>query len=96
MLKWKKEDKTPYHLDLTDHVLNSQQAEGDNVRSFQLAVQKLNGDVRRARVLIHKSGPLGSEPKELEALAQLYLRGMNEVSELLHEVSTSPDAPPPR
>lgn len=92
MLRWKKGDKTSYHLDLNARVLNSEKAEGDNVRSFQLAVQKLNGDIRRARVLIHKSGPLGSESKELEDLAKMYLRGMNEVSELLKGVTTSPDA----
>ncbi|HEU5122470.1 MAG TPA: Qat anti-phage system QueC-like protein QatC [Verrucomicrobiae bacterium] len=96
MLKWKKGDKTPYHLNLTARPLNSQKAEGDNVRSFQLAVQKLNGDIRKARVLIHKSGPLGTDSKELESLAKMYLRGMNEVSALLNGVRTSPDAPTPR
>jgi hypothetical protein len=96
MVKWKRGDKTPYHLNLTARALNSQKAEGDNVRSFQLAVDKLNGDIRRARVLIHKSGPLGNDAKELEALAKMYLRGMNEVSELLKGVRTSPDAPTAR
>jgi len=96
MLRWKKGDKTPYHLDLAARPLNSQKAEGDNVRSFQLAVQKLNGDIRRARVLIHKSGPLGADSKELEALAQMYLCGMSEVSALLKGVRTSPDAPTSR
>jgi len=93
MLKWKKGDKTTYHLNLSNRALNSQKAEGDNVRSFQLAVQKLNSDIRRARVLIHKSGPLGNETKELEGLAKMYLRGMNEVAALLHGVKTDPDAP---
>jgi hypothetical protein len=95
-LNWKKEDKTPYALDLTARALNSQKQEGDTIRSFQLAVAKLNGDIRRARILIHKSGPLGSNAKELEALAKMYLRGMKEVSELLKGVRTSPDAPTPR
>lgn len=95
MLKWKKGDKTTYHLNLSNRALNSQKAEGDNVRSFQLAVQKLDGDIRRARVLIHKSGPLGNQAKELEGLAKMYLRGMNEVSALLHRVKTSPDAASP-
>jgi len=89
-LKWNKEDKTPYALDLTARVLNSDKKEGDTIRSFQLAVHKLNGDIRRARVLIHKSGPLGHNAKELEELAQMYLRGMVEVSELLKGVKTLP------
>jgi hypothetical protein len=91
-LKWKKEDKTPYALDLTERALNSKKQEGDTIRSWQIAVDKLNGDLRRARILIHKSGPLGNDAKELEELAQMYLRGMNEVAELLKGVRTSPDA----
>jgi hypothetical protein len=95
-LNWKKEDKTSYALDLKARVLNSEKQEGDTIRSFQVAVDKLKGDIRRARVLIHKSGPLGNNPKELEELAKMYLRGMKEVGELLKGARTSPDAPPAR
>lgn len=95
-LNWKNGDKTSYALDLKARVLSSEKQEGDTIRSFQMAVAKLNGDLKRARVLIHKSGPLGNNPKELEELAKMYLRGMNEVGELLKGVRTSPDAPPAR
>jgi len=95
-IRWKQKDKTPYHLNLSERCLNSQKAEGDNVRSFQLAVRRLNKDIRRARVLIHKSGPLGTDAKELEKLAKMYLRGMEEVAVLLRGAKTSPDAPAAR
>jgi hypothetical protein len=95
-LNWKGEDKTPYALNLTVGALNSQKQEGDTIRSFQLAIAKLNDKIRKARVLIHKSGPLGNDAKELEALAKMYLRGMKEVSKLLRGVKTMPNAPAPR
>ena len=92
MLGWKHKDTTHYHTELDGHVFNSLRAEGDAIRSFQLAADRLKGDIRRSRVLIHKSGPLGTDAAELEALAQLYLRGMGEVAELLKHVQTAPNA----
>jgi hypothetical protein len=96
MLNWKHKDPTPYHTKLRGRALNSQKAEGDNVRSFQLALYRLNDDIRRARILIHKSGPLGNNAKELENLARMYLRGMQEVAKLLRGVKTAPNASAPR
>jgi 7-cyano-7-deazaguanine synthase in queuosine biosynthesis len=95
-LNWKYRDETQYHTKLRGRALNSQRAEGDNIRSFQLALHRLNNDIRRARVLTHKSGPLGNNAKELENLAQVYLRGMREVAKFLHGVKTSPNASTPR
>jgi hypothetical protein len=92
MLGWAYDDPTHYHHDLAGRVFDSLRAEGDAIRSFGLAFSRLRGDIRRARVLIHKSGPLGSDPAELEVLAQLYLRGMAEVAELLKDVQTAPNA----
>jgi len=92
MLVWQYEDPTQYHVDLDERVFDSLRAEGDAIRSFELALSRLRGDTRRARVLIHKAGPLGTDPAELEALAQLYLRGMLEVAELLEHVQTAPNA----
>jgi len=95
-LNWKYKDPTLYHTKLRGRELNSQKAEGDNIRSFQLALYRLNNDIRRARVLIHKSGPLGNDAKELNNLAQVYLRGMREVAKLLRGVKTAPNASTPR
>jgi hypothetical protein len=92
MLEWKRADPTVYHTELNGRIFDSLKAESDNIRSFQLSVSRLNNDIRRARVLVHKAGPLGKDVEELEALAQLYLRGMAEVAQLLKRVQTAPNA----
>jgi hypothetical protein len=92
MLDWGRPDPTHYHTDLNGRLFDSMKAEADNIRSFQLSLSRLNNDIRRARVLIHKAGPLGKNAVELEALAQLYLRGMDEVARLLKGVQTAPNA----
>lgn len=91
MIGWDHEDPTDYHTDLDGVVFDSLKAEADNVRSFQLAVSRLRDDIRRSRVLIHKAGPLGSDAVELEALAQVYLRGMREVAQVVEHVQTVPN-----
>jgi hypothetical protein len=84
-------DPTHYKLaDLRAKPLNSTRAEGEDIRSFQLAILRLNNSIQRARVLIHQSGPLIDFPKEIESYAQVYLRGMQEVGHLLNGVVTSP------
>jgi hypothetical protein len=84
-------DPTTYHLpNLHQRVLNSREAEGDNIRSFQLAIAHLNNNAARAKVLIHKSGPLTRDAVELANLARVYLAGMQEVAALLAGVQTRP------
>jgi 7-cyano-7-deazaguanine synthase in queuosine biosynthesis len=92
MVRWDFPDSTKYHVDLERTVFDSLKAEGDAIRSFQLASERLRGDIRRARVLIHKSGPLPGSPEEIEALAGVYARGMAEVQDLLKTVETRPNA----
>lgn len=92
MAHWEFPDSTKYHVDLERMVFDSLKAEGDAIRSFQLASERLRGDIKRARVLIHKSGPLPGTPEESEALAGVYVRGMAEVEDLLATVETRPNA----
>jgi hypothetical protein len=96
MLGWNHPDPTEYRTPLNVAVFDSLRAEADNIRSFQLVISRLNEDIRRARVLIHKAGPLGSDVVELEALARVYLRGMREVAQLVERVQTAPNGPDPR
>ncbi len=91
MIKREHADPTVYHTDLDGEVFDSLKAEADSVRSFQLAISRLRDDIRRARILIHKAGPLGSDAAELEALAQVYLRGMREVAQIVEHVQTAPN-----
>jgi len=85
-------DPTMYTLaDLRSEALNSTQAEGVQVRSFQLAIARLAKRPGLASILIHKSGPLRDEaPERQSALTGVYLRGMKEVGNLLAHVTTTP------
>jgi hypothetical protein len=86
-------DPTPYGLsNLRSRPLNSQKAEGEQVRSFQLAIRKLNRSAARASVLIHQPGALTDAPAEIDSFASVYLRGMKEVEDLLIGVTTRPHA----
>ena len=88
-----KNDPTTYTLaDLTEKILDTTKAEGRQVRSFQFAIERLKKQPRLASLLIHKPGSLADEsPAEQKALAEVYQRGMNEVSALLAGVRTAPN-----
>jgi len=85
-------DPTPYTLgDLRAHALDTQQSEGQQVRSFQMAIERLKAKPAEAALLIHKPGPLSDEPPARQAvLAGVYRRGLDEVAMLLTGVSTRP------
>lgn len=85
-------DPTTYTLaHLHSKPLSSTEAEGVQIRSFQLAVARLVKKPGLASILIHKSGPLTDEsPSRQVALAGVYLRGMDEVGKLLANVITTP------
>lgn len=85
-------DPTSYTLrDLTAHVLDTRDAEGQQVRSFQFAIERLQAKPQLATFLIHKSGPLTDEsPARKTALAEVYRGGLNELAVLLANVQTAP------
>jgi hypothetical protein len=85
-------DRTTYSLpDLTAHTLDTRDAEGQQVRSFQFAIERIARKPEIAALLIHKPGPLSDEsPARREALADVYRRGLAELAELLTNVSTAP------
>lgn len=86
-------DPTVYTLDdLAARPLNSREAEGIQIRSFQLAIDRLRRRPDLATVLIHKPGPLYDEsPARQSALAAVYKRGLEEVGLLLEGVQTRPE-----
>ena len=85
------DDPTSYGLDdLRKRDLNTTHAEGQQVRSFQLAARRLAKRPELARVLIHKPGPLTDYPDRLDAYADVYRRGLAEVDRLLTGVTTAP------
>lgn len=71
--------------------LDTRQSKGVQVRSFQLAIERLRVRPGLAPILIHKPGPLFDEsPQRQAALAEVYRRGLEEVGVLLRGVRTRP------
>lgn len=84
-------DTTTYTIaNLTERPLNSMEAEGHQVRSFQVAARRLLKSPRIADIIIHKSGPLPNDAGTLSSLSGVYLRGMNEIGTLLQGVTSEP------
>lgn len=83
-------DSTVYTIDdLAARVLDTRQSEGVQVRSFQLAIERLRARPALAPILIHKPGPLFDEsPARQASLADVYRRGLEEVDALLAGVRT--------
>jgi hypothetical protein len=85
-------DPTTYTLsNLAAKVLDTHQAEGQQVRSFQYAIERLRQKPQLASLLIHKPGPLSDEtPARQVALADVYSRGIGEIAALLASVRSEP------
>ncbi|MBI5847230.1 MAG: hypothetical protein HZB31_04655 [Nitrospirae bacterium] len=84
-------DSTVYTIpDLRAHPLDTRESIGKQVRSFQVAIERLRGNPDLARLLIHKPGPLTDEISRLDQLSNVYLRGLNEVAQLIDGVETRP------
>lgn len=85
------EDDTTYTIsDLRARALDTTEAEGAQVRSFQVAAHELASDPDKARLLIHKPGPLPVSEADLPQLASVYRRGIEEVADLLVGVDARP------
>ncbi|TDV38007.1 7-cyano-7-deazaguanine synthase in queuosine biosynthesis [Paraburkholderia caballeronis] len=84
-------DSTPYRIaDLRAHVLNTNKAEGKDIRSFQLALLRLSQKPGRARFDIHRPGPLIDHPERLADYEAVYVAGLQEVGRLLNGVRAEP------
>lgn len=85
-------DPTGYFLeDLRQRPLNSAEAEGVQIRSFQLAIARLRDRPDLAKILIHKPGPLYDHDLDDQGrMAGVYARGLEEVGRLLDGVRTRP------
>lgn len=84
-------DTTHYTLpDLRAHTLGTRESNGQQVRSFQFAIERLRAAPRLAKLLIHKPGSLADEALRLDQLAAVYQRGLAEVAQLIEGVVTAP------
>jgi hypothetical protein len=85
------DDKTPYVIpDLHADVLSTNKADGAHVRSFQMAIRRLERAPNSSRFDIHIPGPLIDHPDDLQAYEQVYVDGLNEVSRYLTGVRAQP------
>lgn len=85
-------DPTTYTVpNLATAVLDTRHSEGQQVRSFQFAIERLRARPDLAALLIHKPGPLSDQTAHLHELADVYRRGLAEVAALLAGVQTRPN-----
>lgn len=73
---------------LRNKILDPTQAEGLQVRAFQFAYENLALYPGVEKILIHKPGPLSDVSPQLNELAGVYKRGMDEVARVLRRVRT--------
>lgn len=84
-------DETTYTVsDLRAKSLDTRESTGQQVRSFQYAIERLRGRPQLANLLIHKPGSLADEVTRLDQLADVYRRGLDEVASLIDGVVTGP------
>jgi hypothetical protein len=84
-------DPTPYHLpNLAAAALDCSKAEGQHVRSFQLALARLHANPNLAHTAIHSPGPLTDFRDEWPDFARVYSEGLEEVGAVLRGVVTRP------
>lgn len=88
-------DPTEYSIpNLGERPLNSLASEGEQVRSLQYAIQRLQENPQIARILVRKPGPLPeSIPNVVEELSGVYSRGLQEVATFIENVHVRPGTP---
>ncbi len=82
-------DGTIYHEDFAQP-LDTKKAEGKHVRGVQFALQCLKESPARARLAIHKPGPLTDVLSNIADYERVYLDGMKEIGSLVRHARTRP------
>lgn len=83
------DDLTPYSKDdLREVISNHAKNEGIQLRSFQIAIERVKNSPQLARFLIHKSGPLEKSSEYLAELSDVYLRGLLEVDSFIQQYTS--------
>ena len=80
-------DQTEYFTEkLSGEVFDSKTAKGRDIRSFIFTINRVLRSPRLARLFVKKQGPLKTD--RIEDYADVYLRGLKEVSVLLADVKS--------
>ncbi len=66
-------------------LLNNREAKGEQIRSFQYAIERLKKNPEAKKALIHKPGPLDMDERYLSELADTYYRGLMEVDQWIQD-----------
>lgn len=84
-------DPTTYSIpNLLTKKWDPKTAKGEQIRSFQVAIDRLHSHTGIENLLVHKPGPLNDDPVAVPQLAGVYKRGLEEVALLLQGVQTRP------
>jgi hypothetical protein len=84
-------DVTPYHLQaLHAGPIDTGRAEGEHIRSFELAIRRLKLKPASAARLIHLPGPLAGNAGVMNDYTRVYREGLFEVEGLLAGVVAKP------
>lgn len=78
-------DPSEYLYSDVSIIENNRGLVGEQLRSFQYAIQKLKQNVNAKNILIHKPGPLESNEEYLKELSETYYRGLMEVDQWIQE-----------
>lgn len=86
-------DITPYTISsVPEIVANHAKGMGMQLRSFQVAINKIKSNPQLTKLLIHKSGPLSKDTDYLIELSDVYKRGILEVDAFIEkEIESSKD-----
>ena len=66
-------------------LVNNREAKGEQIRSFQYAIERLKKNPEAKKALIHKPGPLEMDDAYLTELADTYYRGLMEVDKWIQD-----------
>ncbi len=79
-------DNTPYTVSsISEIVDNHAKGIGEQLRSFQVAINRIKKRPQLTKILIHKSGPLSRDTNYLLALSDVYKRGLLEVDAFIEK-----------
>lgn len=75
-----KNDPTPYTAEHVSQIISEHaQGTGVQLRSFQIAIDRIKSSPTYSKMLIHKSGPLHGSSEYLQQLSEVYTKGLIEV-----------------
>lgn len=78
-------DPSEYLYSDVSLIENNRDLVGEQLRSFQYAIQKLKQNPNAKMALIHKPGPLENNEEYLKELSEMYYRGLMEIDQWIRD-----------